>query len=240
MTPDTQYTLLRRAATTAAILYVLSFFTVAGVSYGLVWPLVADVDPAQAARNILAHPTQFRLGVTGHLLYTVELVVLSAALYLVLRTIDPLLALLAALGRIFHAVVWVLISLNLFAALRVLTRPEFHALPAEQRPLLARIFLSGYDAYYVALLFWSLGSTVAAWAWLRSCYVPRALAIFGILASAWAALCSVCLYVDPNFPTIVHLALFDVPLVLFEFALSAVLLFRGPRAPVAGRPVAEA
>jgi hypothetical protein len=152
-----------------------------------------------------------------------------------LRAVDPLLALLAALGRLAHAVVWMLISLNLFAALRLLGQPEHAAVPPDQRAALARLLLSGFDPYYVALLFWSLGSTVAAVLWLRSGYVPHGLAVFGILASAWAAFCTCCLFIAPGFRTIVNLSLFDVPLVLFELALGLRLMARGLRPP--GRAV---
>jgi hypothetical protein len=209
--------------------------TVIGVTYGVVTRVLGHLDPPRMAQNILAHETLFRIGIAGNLLYAIELVVLAAALYVVLRAVDPLLALLAALGRFLHAVVWLLISLNLFGALRLVGRPEYAAVPPDQRAALARLLLSGFDPYYVALLFWSLGSTLAAVLWLRSGWVPRALAAFGILASAWAAFCTCCLYINPHFDTIVDLNWFDVPLVLFEVALSLRLLVRGLRPP--GRAV---
>lgn len=217
------------AARLYAAALLLSLATIIGITYGVMTRVLGGLGPSQMAQNILAHETSFRVGIAGNLLYTVELLVLAAAVYVVLRAVDPLLALLAALGRLAHAVVWLFISLNLFAALRLLGQPEHSAVPPDQRAALARLLLSGIDPYYVALLFWSLGSMVAAVLWLRSGWVPRALAVFGILASGWAAFCTCCFFIAPGFRTFVNLGLFDVPLVLFEVALGLRLIVRGLR-----------
>ncbi len=96
-------------------------------------------------------------------------------------------------------------------------------------PVQARLYLSGFDQYYVGLLFWSLGATVGAYLWLKARYVPSALAALGILASAWCAVCTSALLISPGFSKVVNLWAFDMPMVLFEIALSLLLLFRGLR-----------
>jgi hypothetical protein len=222
----------RTAARVAGATYLLTLATVMGVYYGLIWPLLGDADPTETARNILAHQTLFRLGIAGNVLYVIEVIVLAASLHVVLESVDRLLSLLATLGRLALAFVWLLISLNLFTALRLLTQTDFvRGLPPDQPPVLARLFLTGFDQYYVGLLFWSLGSMLVAWLFLRSRSVPRALSWFGILTSAWAAFCTVSLFVFPDFSKIVGLSWFDVPMVLFEVALGVWLLARGLRAP---------
>jgi len=232
MTSSTPDDSQRKAAKIAGLLYLMTLMTIVSVTYGIVRPLVAGVDPAEAARRILAHETLFRAAAVGNLAFCIEVVVLSAALYVVLEPIDRTLALLAALGRLFQAFIWLVISLNLFTALRLLSQPVYaRGLPPDQLPVLARLYLSGFDPYYVALLFWSLGSTAGAWAWLRSRYVPRALATIGILASAWGAACTLCLFLYPRFADVVDLSLFDVPLVLFELTLGSLLLCRGLPGP---------
>ena len=120
-------------------------------------------------------------------------------------------------------------ALNHFTALRLLSRPEYAGIPADQLPVLARLYLSGFDQYYVGLLFWSLGATVGAFLWLKSRYVPGALAAFGILASAWCAACTIVLLILPDFSGVLNLWWFDSPMALFEIALSLLLLFRGLR-----------
>lgn len=217
----------RIAAKIVGLAYSTSFALVVVASFGILQPLVGNVDPAHAAQNILAHTTLFRVGAVGFLLYCVGVLVLSAAMYVILRPVDRNLALLAAFGRLVHGFTWLLVTLNLFLALRLLSRHEYAALPPDQLPVLARLYLSGFDQYYVGLLFWSLGATVGAYLWLKSSYVPRALAVFGILASAWCAGCTLVLLVFPDFAEVVNLWLVDSPMAVFELGLSLLLLFRG-------------
>ncbi len=215
------------AGRVAGFLLLSSPVTIIAVSYGIVWPLVSGVDATRAAHNIVENEALFRIGLVGNLAYTVEILALSAALYVALRAVDPLLALLAALGRLLHAVTWVVICVGLSAALRLLTDVEYgRVLPADELHVLARLCLSGFDRYYVALLFWALGTMVAAYAWLISRTIPRPLAAFGMLASAWAVFCTVSLFLDPRFQETVHLAWFDVPMLAFELAVGGLLLLR--------------
>jgi hypothetical protein len=83
------------------------------------------VDPVHAAQNILAHATRFRVDALGFSLYCIGVLVLSAALYVILRSVDQNLALLAAFGRLVHGFTWLLVTLNLFTALRLLNRLEY-------------------------------------------------------------------------------------------------------------------
>jgi len=216
-----------RAARVAGFALILSFVTVVAVNFGVLGRLMTG-DSAEIAHNVLEHQTLFRVGLVGQIAYCLGVLVVSAGFYVVLRPVDPLLAMLAMLGRIVHGITWLLVSLNLFTALRLLTRPEYgQAVPPEMLPALARLYLSGGDQYYAGLLFWSLGSVAGAFAWLRSGYVPRWLAWFGIAGSAWAALCCLAFFVSPDFKNIVNLWWFDVPLALFELALAFLLVARG-------------
>lgn len=229
MTPNAVDSSQRIAAKIFGLTYVPCFVLVVAVNFGVLQPLIGGVDPEDAARNILANATLFRVGALGFLLYCVGVLVLSSALYVVLRPVDKNLALLAAISRLVHGFTWLLVTLNLFTALRLLSRPEFAGLPPDQLSILARLYLSGFDQYYVGLLFWSLGATISAYLLLKSRYIPRALAVFGLLASAWCAACTLVLFVFPGFPKVVNLWLFDSPMVLFEIGVSAVLVFRGLR-----------
>lgn len=222
----------RKAARIVGLVYLPLFVIVVLVNFGIVGRLIVGTDPGQTGRNIVAHETLFRVGVAGNVVYCIGVLVLSGALYIVLKPVDQTLALLASMGRLIHGLTWLMTTLNLFSALRLLSRPEYaRVFSPEQVSILARLQLSGFDQYYVGLLFWSLGAMVAAFVWLKSRYVPRTLAVFGILASAWCAACTFVLFLFPDFPKVVNLWWFDMPMVLFEIALSLLLLFRGLRPP---------
>ena len=104
MTP--RKTMEQRAAKTVGLLLLLAPVTIIAVSYGIVFPPVSGLEAPQAARNIVTHEALYRVGLVGNLFYAVELVVLSAAIYVMLQPVDQLLALLAALftGRLTKSV----------------------------------------------------------------------------------------------------------------------------------------
>jgi hypothetical protein len=120
-------------------------------------------------------------------------------------------------------------ALNMLGALRLLGDAAYlPVFKADQLQTLARLQLSSsYDAYYVGQPFWGLTSLVCSYLWFRSGYIPKALASFGILSSAWCVFCAFAFIVFPNFSATVRASWFDVPLVLFEIVLGLWLLFKG-------------
>lgn len=220
----------RTAARTAAVACLISFATVVAVNFGIFLRLIVSGNPAQTARNILAHETLFRIGVAGDLLYCAGAVVLLTALYVVLKPVSQILALLAAFGRLIHGLTWLSVTLNLFTALRLLRDADYsRVFGPDQLPALARLYLSGSDAYYVGLLFWGLGATIGSYLWFKSNYIPRGLAAFGVISSAWCVACTLVFFIFPDFSNVVNLWWFDSPMALFELALSFWLLFKGLR-----------
>lgn len=120
-----------------------------------------------------------------------------------------------------------MVAVNLFSALRLLTElADAHAAESGQLFALVRLYLTSADAYYVGLLFWSLGTAAASYLWLQSNYIPRLLAICGLASSGWCAMCTLYYYIDPNVSE-AGLWWFDSPLGIFELALSFWLVFKG-------------
>ena len=218
------------AARIAGLAFPISFAIVVAVNFGIFAHLIVSGNPAETARNILAHETLFRVGIAGDMVYCVGVVVLLTALYVILKPINQNLALLAAFGRLVHGLTWLLATLNLFTALRLLRDADYsRAFGPDQLPALARLYLSGFDAYYVGLLFWGLGATVGGYLWFKSNYIPKALAAFGAISSAWCTACTFVYYILPDFAKVVNLWWFDSPMAIFELALSFWLLFKGLR-----------
>jgi hypothetical protein len=93
---------------------------------------------------------------------------------------------------------------------------------------LARAYLDArVDYYYVGLLFVALASIACAYLWFKSGYVPRILAAYGIISSVWAVVCTVAFNIFPNFSNVVNLWWFDMPMGIFDIALSLWLLMKG-------------
>jgi hypothetical protein len=94
--------------------------------------------------------------------------------------------------------------------------------------VLARLNLAAtFDDYYVGLPFFGLAATVCAYLWFKSNYIPKGLALFGVISSAWCVICAFVFLIFPTFNKIVNDWLFDTPMSLFEMALGFWLLFKG-------------
>jgi hypothetical protein len=221
----------RKAARVAGLAYLITFAIVVYVNFGIHDRLIVVNNAAETTRNILAHEQLFRIGIVGDLIYCTGVVVLLTALYVILKPINWGLALLAALWRFVWVLMWLVMTLNLFNALRLLNDVDYlRALEAERLHALVRLHLSTrFDYYYVGLLFGAMASTVCGYLWLKSRYIPRMLAVFGIISSAFCVACTLVFYIFPHFDRIVNLWWFDSPMGIFDIVLSFWLLFKGLR-----------
>src|SRR5467141_3863063 len=102
---------------------LLTFAIVVLGNYVLLNPLVVPGDAAATAQNVVAHQMQFRITVVCFLTYSLGVVVLLSALYVVLKPLNPGLALVGALSRLVFAFLWLLSTLTMMSALRLLPNP---------------------------------------------------------------------------------------------------------------------
>jgi len=198
-------------------------------NYGLLNPLIVPGNAAETARNIVAHETQFRVAITCFLIYSASVIVLLAALYVILKPVNWGLALVGALFRLVFALLWLLTTLNMLGALRLLGSATYlQVFEADRLQALARLHIgANFDDYYVGLPFFGLAATVCAYLWFKSNYIPKGLAAFGVISSAWCVICAFVFLIFPNFNKTVNDYWFDSPMAIFEMVLSFWLLFKG-------------
>src|SRR5438132_4210421 len=227
----------RTAAKVAGISGLLTVAIVVFANYALYNPLIVTGNAAETARNIVAHETQLRITATCFLTYSASVVVLLTALYVILKPVNRSLALVGAFFRLVFALLWLLTTLNLLSALRLLGSASYlQVFEADRLQALARLHLgANFDAYYVGLPFFGLAATVCAYLWLKSNYIPKGLAVFGVISSAWCVVCAFVFLIFPHFNKIVTDYLFDSPMAIFELILSFWLLFKGLK-PVEPNP----
>ena len=220
----------RKAARVAGFVYLVMMVT--GVAFSEFYvrsKLIVYGNVAETARNIMAHERLFRIGIACDLVYCASVVVLLTALYVILKPVNRSLALLAAFWRLVYSLMWVLMTLGLFDALRLLSGADYlRVFDAERLQALARLSLSvRFDQYYAGLLFYALASTVCSYLWFKSNYIPRALAAWGVISSAFCAACTFAFIIFPNFAKVVNLWWFDSPMGIFDLVTSFWLLFKG-------------
>lgn len=219
----------RTAAKVAGWSGLITFAIVVFGNYVLLNPLTVPGNAAATAQNIVAHETQFRLTVVCFLTYSLGVVVLLSALYVILKPINPGLALVGALSRLVFALLWLLSPLNLLGALRLLSNANYlQVFEPDRLQALAKLHLgASFDDYYLGLPFFGLAATICAWLWLKSNYIPKGLAIFGVISSAWCVLCAFVFLIFPHFNKVVNDYIFDTPMASFELIVSFWLLFKG-------------
>jgi hypothetical protein len=223
----------RTAAKVAGITGLFAFAIVVFANYALLNPLFVRGNAAETARNLVAHETQVRVIATCFLTYSLTVMVLLAALYVILKPVNPGLALVGALFRFVFASLWLLTTLNLLGALRLLGSANYlQVFEPDRLQALARLSLAAnFDDYYVGLPFFGLAATICAYLWFKSNYIPKGFALFGVISSAWCVICAFIFLIFPHFNKIVNDYWFDSPMALFELALSFWLLFKGLKGP---------
>jgi hypothetical protein len=226
----------RNAAKVAALAYLIPVAFVVYANFGMRGRLFVTGDMAETVRRIAAAEPLFRLSVAFDLVYCIGVVVLLSALYVVLGPVNRHLAVLATLLKLVYAVTAVLMALSLLTVVRLAGDPAYGpALQAEPLQALVRLNSSAAgEEYYVGLAFWAVSATLIGWLWVKSRYVPVALAGFGLAAAAWCAVCTFAYIINPAFSRVVNLWWFDTPLALFDITLSFWLLFKGLRTPAPG------
>jgi len=226
----------RSAARVAGLTYLLALPPAIFAEFFVLGRLVSN-DAAETARNIVAHERLFRLGIASNLGVFALDVVLIAALYVTLKPVHRGLALLALLWRMIETVMLAGVTLNDFTVLRLLSGVEYlDAFEPERLHALARLAMSGHGAgYQLGLIFSGLGGTVFCGLWFKSGYVPKALAGWGVFASALMGACAFTFIVFPGVANVVTVVYYGTPIFLFELTTGFWLTFRGIRPPEAPR-----
>jgi hypothetical protein len=219
----------RVAARVYAVTYLLTLAILMVVFTRFFAPYLVWANGEATAGNIFAHEAGFRLYQTAAYLNGVGLVVLLVALYVILSPINRGMALFAAFSQLIYAGTWFAGILLQLLALRTMgSGQHLGAIGMSSPQALAGLFLdSGWDAYYIGLPFLGLGTALFAWLFFRSRYVPRWLALGGILASAFEGICGFCYLLFPAFGTVVSVNWYEIPLLLFGVVLCLWLLIKG-------------
>jgi hypothetical protein len=227
--------------TAAKIVGFLYLFTnaTAIVAFCARGKLMVPHDAVLTARNIAGSERLFRVGIAFELITVVGVIVLLWALYVVLKPINKNVALLGAFLRLAENFVLAFITVQEFAALAVLKgTASLQAFATPQLQGLADTFVHVYgETFNIGFLFLGLGSAVFSYLWLKSRYIPRVLAAWGIFSSLVMAAMSLALIV---FPGLAALGMtYMMPMGLYEFGLGFWLLVKGIQAPTRKVPPPE-
>jgi hypothetical protein len=221
----------RRWARVVGFSYVFALAPAVFAEFYVSGRLMVSDNAIVTAQNIIAHERLFRLGIASNLLVFAADVLLVTALYVVLERVNRRLALLATFFRLIETTILIVAVLNDFYVLRLLTgASSVTTVNSDQLAALARVSMGAHNsAYGVALLLFGFGSPVFCYLWLKSGYIPKPLAVWGLVASVWIGICSFIFIVFPEVEKVITVGYYGGPIFLFELTIGLWLLFKGIR-----------
>ncbi|HUG10222.1 MAG TPA: DUF4386 domain-containing protein [Opitutaceae bacterium] len=224
--------------TAARVVGALYLIQMATAVFGQIFvrdALIVRGDLAKTAENIAASEQLFRLSIAGDLITYSGVIVLAWAFYVVVKPVDKNLALLAVFFRLVENAVLFVATIGSMMVLRFLSvSGNMEAFePGQLHAMVSfAIRFQGVGMSFAFILL-GLGSTVFSYLLLKSRYVPKAIAVWGIFASLVLAAGPLAIIVFP--PLAVMGISYMAPMGIFEVGLGFWLLFKGLRLPRAAQ-----
>ena len=228
MTFGTIYESQRKAAKVVGSTYLFALVPAIFAEFYVPAKLMVYDNAAQTAMNIMAHQRLFRLGTAANLTVFALDIVLITALYVVLKPVNRNLALLATFWGLIETAVLVVVTLNDFDVLRVLSGAEYlRVFEADRLSALARLSIGAHGAAYnVGFVFAGLRSTVFCYLWFKSRFVPRALAGLGVFGSFLMGACAFSFIIFPELSKIIPVEIYGAPIFVFELTMGLWLVLK--------------
>jgi Domain of unknown function (DUF4386) len=212
----------------AGFLYLL--IIIIGILNGLFVDskLIVSGNDSLTVNNILANDFLFRIGILSILVMYAGVVILSWALYILLKNVNKNLALLAMIFRSGEAILGAATMIISFIILLHLNGSAYtEEFGTGKLEALVGVFLNvrtaGLD---IVLLFVGLGGTIFCYLFLISMYVPRILAVWGIFTYLSMIVLSAISILFPNHPEMLEIVFYSLG-GLFEIIFGFWLLVKG-------------
>jgi hypothetical protein len=220
----------QKAARVAGFMFLFTFI-VPTLNWALLLSkLNVAENPIATANNIMANELLFRMGITIELFMTVGLIVLGLALYILLKPVNKNFALVGLLLKLAEATIMAITVLVPFIALQVLNGDShLPVFTEEQMQLpLGLIFNSHTAITSIPMVFLGVDMMIFSYLFLKSKYIPRVLAYFGILSFAFILIQSLMFMLAPVYAMMpINQIIFWAPSGLFEIIIGIWLLSKG-------------
>jgi hypothetical protein len=180
--------------------------------------------------NIMVNDLLFRIGISIELIMSIGLVVLGVTLYIILKSVNKSLALLALSWKLIEAGIVAIITFGSFIVLQTLTGDTFmKVFTVEQLQASAGFLLNKHTALYsIPMVFLGLDMMLFSYLFLKSKFIPGILASFGILSFALILVLSIMYIVVPQYAAIpINQIIFWFPSGIFEIIIGIWLLSKG-------------
>ena len=183
----------------------------------------------QTVRDVVASQGLYRLGLCLALIGSISTILLAIGLYVTLKPVDGNLAMTALLFRTAEAVVGAVGIVGAFAVLQIYLEASHTGAfnPDQLRDLIVMHPLGASTT--IAAIFFSTGSTIFFYLFLKTHYIPRLLSAIGVFASVLYLAIWFTGLVAPGAPGLIQV-LGSVPILIAEVSTGLWLLIAGIRA----------
>ena len=174
--------------------------------------------------NLANNVLKVQVGIVVELITVIALIILSSLLFIVLKKQNMKIALVALGLRLTEVALLAGSRIETFSLLRISQASVSEGHPTYLQTLGNLTYETQEYAYTVNMVFFALGGTLFYYLLYQSRYVPRWLAIFGLIAAPLALIGTVIELLGYSVPLIVF-----IPNLPFELAIGFWLLFKGAR-----------
>jgi Domain of unknown function (DUF4386) len=219
----------------AGVMYFFTVFDLTGVV--IISRITGTGTFLASAHSVAASETLYRIGILLGLIGDLSTILLAIALYAILKPVDGILAMAALLFRLAESAIGGVVVVLGFAELQIYVDANgASALSANQlgvlADLLSRTSAAGTD---VSVVCFSIGSAIFFYLFVRSGYIPRALAVWGLLGSLLCTIAFSGSLLAPQSSDLLR-GIGALPIGIAEPVVGLWLLLRGIRiAPQAAR-----
>lgn len=192
-----------------------------------------------AVDNIIGQEGVFRIGLAIEFLMFISVMVLTWALYIILKPVSKSIALFGLIFRLSEAVLGCVVIMFYLAILLLLSGADYlQAFQPEQLQVLARFFGKlGGVGYYILLFTMGVGAVAYCYLFYISRYIPRALAVWGMITYSTMIAYGFINIIVHNPPS--ELAYAMAPGALFEVTVGLWLTFKGISVKQSQTPLTE-
>jgi hypothetical protein len=188
----------------------------------LLRPLIVPDDIIASMTNMANNAMQVRAGIVVEMITVTALVILSVLLFIILKKQNMQIALIALGLRIVEVALLAVSRVETFALLRTSQTSVIEGHPIYLQTLGNLAFESQEIAYSLSMVFFTLGGTLFYYLLFKSGYIPKALAIFGLIAAPLALVGTLGELFGIGVPLILFL-----PNLPFELIIGGWLLVKG-------------
>ena len=192
----------------------------------LLTPLIMPGNITASMINIANHATQMRASIVGEMIAVMGIVMLGALLYLTLKMQNRKIALVAFGLYLVTAAIIAVSRIAAFALLHISQESVLAGHPTHLQTL-GNLFYELQDfGYFLHMLPYTLGATLFYYLFYKSGYLPRVLAIWGLIAAPLAFIGSLFDHLGIAIPMIVFL-----PNLPFDLGVGVWLIVKGFNSP---------